>query len=197
MTNSSVDKLFENLLQEKDTIAKAQLISILHTDREISLKEIASKLKTHPSYISHYLRIIQLPSIVLDGYYAKHISSAHLFILSRLKNEETIIRAYKEILAKNLNTSQAEELIRELKFTITTTNKMLGKVRMEEIIKDIKDQFPGVEVKLVQSRIKGKLVLEFKGDTEETSAFLKKAGERLSQKTSFPDVFDDTLQVIE
>ena len=196
MSKTSVDTLFKALAAEKDTIKKAQIISELHKDKEISLKEIASKVTIHPSYISHYLRILQLPAIVLDGYYAKQISPAHLFILSRLKKETEILKAYKEILTQELNTAQAEELIREIKFDVSTTDKKLGKVKVTDIIEDIVKEFPDVNVKIVQTRIKGKIVLELKGDTEITSEFLKQIADRISTK-NYPEMFEDNLQVLE
>ena len=194
--NTSVEKLIEKLKSETDSIQKAKLIHILHFDKTLSLKEIAAHLKKHPSYISHYLRILQLPTTILDGYYSKQISPAHLFILSRLRNETDIQRAYKEILTKSLTTVQAEELIRQIKFTVSTTNEQLSKEKLEGLIAEIKKVFPQIQLKIVQTRIKGKIIMELKGPTGETSEFIKQISNRIT-KASFPENLDDTTQVLE
>lgn len=194
--NTSLERQFANLQAEKDAIKRAKIIYYLHHDREVTLKEISTHLQVHSSYISHYLRLLQLPSIVLDGYYAKQVSSAHLFILSRLKKEEDIINAYRTILSNNLTSAQTEELIREIKFTVSTTEKSLSKNEKDEIIEDLEKEFPGIEVHITQSRVKGKIVLELKGETEKTSEFLHTVKKRLT-KRSYSEFYDDTLQVLE
>ncbi len=182
MHTKSIEETITKLKEEKDAVQRAKLIHYLHVERALSLKEISTKLDLHASYISHYLRILQLPNIVLDGYYAKQISSAHLFILSRLKNEKDIVNAYQTILAKNLTSAQTEELIREIKFTVETTNEMLSKEEKEAMIEEIRDEFPQVEIKIIQTRVKGKIVLELTGETAHTTDFLRQIKAKLEQK---------------
>lgn len=182
MQKKSIEETITKLQDEKDAVVRAKLIHYLHVERALSLKEISTKLDLHPSYISHYLRILQLPDIVLDGYYAKQVSSAHLFILSRLKEEKEIIEAYQTILAKSLTSAQTEELIREIKFTVETTDGMLTKEQKEAMLADIQDAFPDAELKIIQTRVKGKLVLELTGDTTQTTAFLREVKAKLSQR---------------
>ena len=162
----------------------------------IPLKEIAIHLKKHPSYISHYLQLLKLPDIVLDGYYSKDITAAHLFILSRLKNELEIIKAYEVILSKALTTAQTQELIRELKFDITTQTTQLSKKDTTELLAEIKKVYSGVQVKIIQSRIRGKIILELKGDTKKTTAFINDVVERIT-RTGLLENPEDDMQVLE
>lgn len=194
--DTSTDKLIARLQEEKDAIAKAKIIQFLHIEKEWSLKEISDKVKLHPSYISHYLRIMQLPPIVLDAYYSKQISSAHLFILSRLKKVEDIVEAYKKILAHNLTSYQAEELIREMKFSISTATNQLAPKEIQRIISRIEKSYPGVKAKIIQTRIKGKVSIELSGNTDQTSAFIKLIEEKLIDKKT-AERLDNVIHVLE
>lgn len=196
MDTTSIDTLIEKFNTEEDTVARAKIIYHLQREKSLSLKQIAEKVKLHPTYISHFLRILELPDLVLDGYYANQLSSAHLFILSRLKNKEDMRKAYEIILAKNLTSAQTEELIREIKFSILTNNEQLHPDKINELTKKINKAFPKVKVKIIQTRVKGKFVLELQGDTKLTTTFIKEVADKLSQR-AFSDIHDDMLQILE
>lgn len=194
--NISVPELLDQLQNEKDSFKRAKIIQHLYRERMISLKEIAAHLKKHPSYISHYLQLLSLPDIVLDGYYSKDISAAHLFILSRLKKEDHVINAYKVILSKSLSTAQTEELIRELKFDVTTNTTQLSKKEIQELIHEVEKVFSGVSVKVIQSRIRGKIIFELKGDTKKTTEFINTVFEKLT-RVQASEQSEDDMQVLE
>ncbi len=196
MDTTSIDTLIETFNTEQDAVARAKIIYHLQREKSLSLKDISEKVKLHPTYISHFLRILELPELVLDGYYANQLSSAHLFILSRLKNKEDIQKAYEIILAKNLTSAETEELIREIKFSISTTNEHLSPEKIHELTKSIKKAFPEAKVKIIQTRVRGKFILEIEGDTKKTSTFIKEVSDKLSQR-AFSDVHDDMLQILE
>lgn len=194
--NITVPELIKQLQNETDSFKKAKIIKYLYNERMISLKEIATHIKKHPSYISHYMQLLNLPEIVLDGYYSKDISAAHLFILARLKKEPEIIKAYEIILSKNLTTAQTEELIRELKYNVTTNANQLSKKQIQELTNEIDTVFLGVKVKIIQSRIRAKIVLELKGDTKKTTAFIQTVIEKLTRERALERSEDD-MQVLE
>ncbi len=194
--NTSVPELLNQLQKEKDSFKKAKIIRYLYHEKMISLKEIATHLNKHPSYVSHYLQILCLPEIVLDGYYSKDLSEAHLFILSRLKKEQDILKAYKVILSKGLTTAQTEEVIRELKFDVLTNPTQLSKKEIQELINDLRNVFLGVHIKIIQSRIRGKIILELKGDSKKTSSFIKDVMAKLARSGAINN-YEDDMQVLE
>ena len=194
--SNSVSELLQQLQKETDSFKRAKIIQFLYREKMISLKEIAISLKKHPSYISHCLQLLHLPDIVLDGYYSKDISVAHLFILSRLKKEQEIIKAYEIILAQALTTAQTEELIRELKFDVATSPTQLSKKECTDLQKEIAKIFSGIQVKIIQSRIKGKIILELKGDTKKTTLFIRSVVEKLTGTVILEEPSDD-MQVLE
>jgi hypothetical protein len=172
-TSSSPKDIFERLPQEKDLIEQARLISYLYKEQFYTIKELALHLKKHPSFVSHLMRIITLPELILDGYYSKTVSIAHLMSISRLRNETQMISAYKQILSQNLSSLETELLIRELKFGVSTGGKRLSKTDIDELKKRWEIIYKDAEIQIHQSQVKGKVVIEIIGNPEKTTEFIR------------------------
>lgn len=169
--------LIEQIKTEKDPFVKSRLISQLIKEKGWSVKKLAQSLNCKPAYISHYLRLRKIPEIVIDGYYNKDISLSHLFVLSRLKTKEEIVSAYETVLAKGLTVMKTEELVREMLYQIKTEGETLSKEEKEEYLKKIPKDF---QVKIIQSRIKSKVIFEIKGSLKKTTILLRKLLDRLT-----------------
>lgn len=178
--NKVATELIEQLLSETDHFKKAHIVDILRRQECISVKDIASKLKKHPSYVSHLQRLVKLPFIVVDGYYAQQIALSHLVILSRLKDKEAMEEVYKEVLAKGLTSVQTEQLIRLKNYDISSEPEKVSPSELESLTRQVKEKLQGVDVKVVQTRIKGKITLELKGDSKQTTHFLREVLQALS-----------------
>ncbi len=176
---NSVSELLDTLHKEKDSFKRAKIIHHLYKGEMIPLKDIAIHLKKHPSYVSHYLRILKLPEIVIDGYYGKNVSCAHLMMLSRLDDEQEIIATYRTILGKNLSTKQTEILIRNKKYHVATTNTRIDPDNIKQIKKKLEEVFPEVKFEILQSRIRGKISIEFLADTQTTSKQIERVFNKL------------------
>lgn len=166
------DLTIERIQQEKDHLQKSQLIDEYRKTHNLSIKTLSEALKMQPSYVCHYLRLLKLPSIVVDGYYGKMVSATHLYILARLKTHEEMQQAYEEVLANNLTSQQTEELVRERLYGITSSTDRLSKEEIKDFIRDISSQYPEVKVRITQTRIKGKILFEIKGSTETTTFYI-------------------------
>lgn len=151
--------------QEKDHLQKAQFIHQYRNNHKLSIKSLSKALNMQPSYVCHYLRLLKLPSIVVDGYYGKMVSATHLYIIARLKTQEEIQEAYEQVLAQNLTSQQTEELVREKLYGIGSSTDRLSKEEIKDFVRDMATQNPGVKLTVTQTRIKGKILLEVKGDT--------------------------------
>ncbi len=158
--------LVEQLKLEADPFAKAKLIHCLISDYNWHLKDIAKILSCKPSYICHYLRLRKLPEIAIDGFYSKNISLSHLFIISRLKNKEEMTRAYEAVLTGNLTVAQTEELIREMLHHVKTEGEMLTNEEKKQFEVSLPTE---IKLKIIQTRIKSKLIFETKGSLAETT----------------------------
>lgn len=162
--------LVEQLKLEVDPFAKAKLIRSLIINHNWQVKDIAQALSYKPSYICHYLRLNKLPEIVVDGFYSKNISLSHLFIISRLKDKEQMSKAYEEVLAKNFTVLQTEELIREMLHHIKTEGETLTKEEKEQYQAKLPEE---IKLKIIQTRIKSKLIFEVKGSLTKTTKAIR------------------------
>lgn len=174
-------ELFDKLNQEQDVLQKAELVKILRLDREVSAKRIARAIHKHPSYVSHLLRLTKIPRIVIDGYYSEQVSATHLMILSRLQTDQEIIDAYEQILKGNLTAGQTELLVRKFKYDVTDEGKNIDTRHLEALEKELRDVL-NAKVTLIQSRVRTKIVLEKRGNTDVTTDFIENVVEKLKHQ---------------
>ena len=195
--NNAATALIQQLKDEADYFKKAQIVDILRRQECLSVKEIAGQIKKHPSYVSHLNRLLKLPPIVIDGYYARQIALSHLVILSRLKNEEAMEGVYKEILSKGLTSQQTEELIRLKNYDITSEPEKVPPSELQALLEEVQDKLGGVDIKVVQTRIKGKVVLELKGNSKQTTEFLRQVLMALSSQGTIRSRVVEELMILE
>lgn len=166
-----VTELLEKLRSEEDVFKVSALLHELIRDEQVPLVKVSRELGAKPSYISHLMRIKKLPSIIVDGYYSKSVSLSHLFIISRLNNVDDMIKVYEQVLAHSLPTARTEELVREILFHVDSKGERANKQTVEAL----KDKFKkrGVDLEVVQTRTKGRISLEMKGNLEVSSRFIE------------------------
>ena len=165
--------------EEKDPFRRAKLLKEYHTEKDIKITELSEVLQLKPSYICHLLRLNKIPPIVVDGYYSHLITVSHLFIISRLKTEEQIDKAYEEILSRSLTILQTEDMVREILHSVKSEGVYMTEDEKKTIIQSISEGDPHISVKLIQTRIKQKLVIEIKGNVKDTSLKLKTLTEKM------------------
>jgi len=174
MDNLEIEKYINQFKAEKDIFIKAKILYFLNKNKGIRIVDLAKIIGLKPAYICHFLRLTKLPEIVIDGYYGKMISASHLFIISRLKTKEAIIELYEKILEKNLTINETDNLVRELIYQVKNQGDYLSSEEKNRLIKAIESLANNVKVKLIQTRTKGKLIIEIKGNLKETTKILKK-----------------------
>ena len=108
-----ISSSIETIRNEPDVFVKARLIKHLIQEKDIKTSEIAQKLSVDPSYVSNLLRILNLPEIIVDGYYSHVLSLSHLMVLSRLKEPDDMIPLYEQILTETMSVGKLEEVVRE------------------------------------------------------------------------------------
>jgi len=155
---------------EKDPFAKARLILSLIHDHNWQIKDVAKALSYKPSYICHFLRLNRLPELIIDGFYSKNLTLSHLFIISRIKDKALMIEAYEKILAKSLTVLQTEELVREMLYHIKTEGEGLSREEKE----NYENKLPkDINLKIIQTRIKSKIIFEIKGSLAKTTKIVR------------------------
>ena len=181
MKTKSTEELFNLLKDEKDILRKSRIIHQLRVDKEIPLKKIAEVLQKHPSYISHMIRLLRIPHLAIDGYYAGQVSATHLMIVSRLQTEKQMKEAYEEILKNDLTAPQTEMLVRQLKFDVASDDHSSSPKDLDILAQKLQDKHEA-RVRIYQSRVRGKIVIEKRGKTQDTAEFIDKRYKLLSQE---------------
>ena len=175
--NEELEKILNRIQNEEDPFTKAKLIYSIKLDKQVTLRVLSAKIKLKPSYVSHILRLLKLPPLIVDGYYSQLTTLSHLFILSRLHDEKEMISLYEKILSENLTSLQTEELVREKLYSVKSGGSRLEKKEIDDFLSSM--NAGERKVKIIQSRTKGKLILEIDGDLIKTSEELRKIMELL------------------
>ena len=167
-------EIIDRIKVEEDIIQKARLIYYLRKNQDIRLKEVADALGESSVQVAHILRLLKLPHLVIDGYYAKVVSMTHLFIIARLKTQEDMIEAYESILSHSLSVQQTEELVREKLYNIRSLPDRLTETEIQQFITALKEIDPALDIKVTQTRLKASVAISLSGDTAYTTEVFNK-----------------------
>lgn len=173
--------IIDQLKEEADFFKKAVLLNYLKTQKKMRIKDLSTHLDMKASYICHILRLNKLPEIIKDGYYSQLVSISHLFIIARLNNQTDMISAYEEVLAKNLTALQTDELIRGYLYKITSGGEYIPDEEITQHISRVKKINENLHVRIIQTRVKGKILIEIKGGLEQSSETIRKIIRKLDE----------------
>lgn len=168
-----ITPLLKQIKENKDIFQKSRLLEYLIREKNLRVIDLANKIGYKSSYICHLLRLKKIPEVVIDGYYSKSISSSHIFILSRLNDKKQMIKLYEKILGENFTVKQTENEVRNYLYQVKSIGKYIKKEDVEKLTKKIKEKYPDLDIKIIQTRIKGKIIFEIKGDLEKSSKMIK------------------------
>jgi len=165
-------KLINKIKEEKDIFEKSKLISKIVKEKGVKISELAKKIGMKPSNICHYLRLVKLPDIIIDGYYSKMTSKSHLFVLSRLKDKKEMMDAYEQVLMESLSVAGTEALIREIIHHVKSQGLYVSAAEIDKFKEDL-EKSGETKVEIIQTRVKSKLTFEFKGSLDVTTPKLR------------------------
>lgn len=174
-----INKLYDEFNNEKDHFKKSNLLHKLTKEYDLKLSEISKNIKLSPSYISHIMRLKKLPDLIIDGYYSNQISITHLYIISRLLEVNDMIQIYEKVLTNNLTTLETDDLVRQKLYGVKSEGTYLLDDDKNIIIEKLNNILAG-KIKIVQTRVKSKIIIELKGSLKETSDKIKKLIDFLS-----------------
>lgn len=175
-----ITSLLNQIKIDKDIFQKSKLLDYIIREKNLRIIDLANKIGYKPSYICHLLRLKKVPEVVVDGYYSKTISSSHIYILSRLNDKKQMIELYEKILGHNYTVKQTENAVRSYLYQVKSVGKYINKENVEKLSKKIKEKFPELNIQIIQTRIRGRVILEIKGDLEMSSKIIKDVLEKLS-----------------
>jgi len=174
-----ITPLLKQIKEDRDIFQKSRLLEYLIREKNLRVIDLAEKTGYKSSYICHLLRLKKIPEVVVDGYYSKSISSSHIFILSRLNDKKQMIELYEKILGENYTVKQTESEVRNYLYQVKSIGKYISKEEFEKFKNKIKERYPDIDIEIIQTRIKGKIILEIKGDLEKSSRNIKQVIEKL------------------
>lgn len=166
-----VTDLIAEFSLERDIVKRAGILKQLQKVFNVPLIRIAERTGMKPSYISHIMRINRLSPLIIDGYYSGSISGSHLFMIARVKDPERAAEVYEKVLTGSLSVGATENLIREVLHGISDKGEHIDKKIVEKFSQDLRAI--GFEAKVIQTRARAKVILETKGNLEETTKRLK------------------------
>lgn len=172
--NEDVEEIISKIKNVTNVFEKALLILSLKKDKNLRIVDISRLLSESPSKICQLLRLPRLPDIVIEGYLSKTLSITHLIILSRIKNENTLIDIYEKILTNDLSTMQTEDLVRQHIYKIDPKGAKLLNEERQNIITLVNKIDPNLEVQIIQTRVRAKIILQVRGNLDKTTQVLKK-----------------------
>lgn len=173
--------LLNQIKTDRDIFQKSRLLEYVIREKKLRIIDLANKIGFKSSYICHLLRLKRIPDVVVDGYYSKSISSSHIYVLSRLSDVKQMIELYEKILGENYTVKQTEDAVRDYLYQVKSVGKYINKEGISKLTEKIKEKYPEIDVKIIQTRIKGRVVLEVKGGLEKSSKILKNILEKLSE----------------
>lgn len=145
-----------------DYFAKAKLIMFLVRQKKMKVKDLAAALSMKPSYLCHIMRLSKLSEIIMDGYYSELITMSHLFVISLLQSQEDIMEVYEMVLRDSLTVLQTEELVRTKLHGVSSEGEYVTEAVLDRVREKLRGTFKA-ETKIVQTRIKTKVTIEWKG----------------------------------
>ncbi|EKE13653.1 MAG: hypothetical protein ACD_12C00874G0005 [uncultured bacterium] len=175
-----ITSLLNQIKSDKDIFQKSRLIEYVIKEKNLRIIDLANKIGFKSSYICHLLRLKKIPDVIIDGYYSKSISSSHIYVLSRLNDKKQMINLYEKILGENYTVKQTESAVRDYLYQVKSIGKYINKENTEKLTNKIKEKYPEINTQITQTRIRGKIILEVKGNLETSSKILKQVLEKLS-----------------
>lgn len=185
--------IVENV-QRKDLnpIERAKSFQRLKDEFHLDTKEIALKIGKSVPYIINSLKLLELPDALKDGLLTNLITEGHARALSSIKDTRLTIEAYKIVLQEQASVRRAEEIARRMKkkieegiVPITKENiPQFLKSNLDKISYDIQKTFRSktTNVKITQTNIVTKVVIQFRGESDLRFQHLKKLYKNICKK---------------
>ena len=155
--------LLENLQRENlNAIEEASAYKKLIETLNLTQEELANKLGKSRSYITNMLGLLDLPVVVKEMIKEEKISMSHARVLSKIKNDEEIIKLANKIVNEGLNVRDIENL------TQSKDIEKKHKVVVAKQISQYKTLEESISEKLgTKTKIKnGKIEISFTNDND-------------------------------
>src|SRR5699024_4210267 len=136
-TETASVALIENIQREElSVIEEAKAYSQLIQMHSLTQEALAQRLGKSQSTIANRLRLLTLPEEIQYALIEKEITERHARALMKLKDDKLQLKFFKEIIDKQLNVREADELITN--FLTKDTQQKKSRSKPKFISKDIR-----------------------------------------------------------
>ncbi|MEI6420366.1 MAG: ParB/RepB/Spo0J family partition protein [bacterium] len=154
--------IIENLQREDlNAVDRARAFQRLVDDFHFKHTQIAEKMGKSREYVSNSIRILALPSQILDALSEGKISEGHtrpLLMLSSRPEEQEVL--FKEIMFKKLTVREAEAIARRVAYDKVRKKEYAIDPEIVEIEEKMAQSF-GTRVKIERKENGGKVMIDF------------------------------------
>ncbi len=170
--------IVENVQREDlNPIERALAYKRLIDEFGLGTNMVAKRVGKSSPTISNTIRLLTLPDAIKDALVAGVITEGHVRPLISLGDPSLMLDLFKKILKENSTVRQTEELARQIKGEQQKREPRkkdkLYIPELDELAKSIKQAYAADKVKIDQSRSLARIVIEVKGDIEETTPKVK------------------------
>lgn len=177
----------ENVQREDlNPIERALAYKRLIDEFGLGTNEVAKRVGKSAPTVSNTIRLLTLPDAIKDALVAEVITEGHVRPLISLGDSKLMLDLFKKILRENSTVRQTEEMARAAKGEIQkreprTKMSKLYIPELLEMAKIVKEKLGLNKALIDQTRTRARIVLEAKGDIEETSPKIKEIYEILAK----------------
>jgi ParB family chromosome partitioning protein len=159
--------LVENIQRKNlDPIEVALSYQRLIDEIQLTQEALSTRVGKKRSTVTNYLRLLKLDPILQTGMRDGFISMGHGRAIINIENTEDQLKIYEKIIREKLSVRQTEDLVKNLKSTVTPkTKKKESPSFIKENIQEINNFFGNKVAITVGTNGKGKLTIPF--DSEE------------------------------
>ena len=171
--------IVENVQREDlNPIEKALAYRRLIDEFGLGTTEVAKRVGKSVPAVSNTIRLLSLPDAIKDALVAGVITEGHVRPLLSLGEPKLMLDVFKTILRENYTVRQTEDYTRRIKGEVQQKEPASEKDHLyipeqDEMALQIKQKLIADTVKIAQSRIKARVIIEVKGTPEETSEKIK------------------------
>ncbi len=154
--------IIENIQREDlNPVDRARAFERLAIEFKFKHNEIAAKVGKSREYVSNTLRILSLPSEILDALGAGKISEGHtrplMMLVDRPEEQNTL---FKEIVYKKLTVREAEAISRKIAFDKVRKKELMHDPELVELEEKLSETL-GTRVSIERKENGGKLSIDF------------------------------------
>jgi len=155
----------ENLQrQDLDCVEQATAFSRLSKTFHLTQEEIGNKVGLSREAVSNYMRLLSLPSGVLEALVAKRLTFSHAKVLMQLREAEEIESVANRAIEKNLTVAGLQELVRGISDPASKEKASGGARWVDPNVKAAQrslEEVLGMRVRIRDRNGRGRILIEY------------------------------------